>query len=70
MIAASMQRAAALLAVGLAGCVSGPNYVRPPVDTPPAWKLESPWRAGTPDDASPKGPWWQHFGDMRLDALQ
>ena len=38
--------------------------------TPPAWKLEAPWRAGTPDDAAPKGPWWQRFGDARLDALQ
>ena len=38
--------------------------------TPPAWKLEAPWRTGAPDDAAPKGPWWQRFGDARLDALQ
>ena len=54
----------------LAGCVAGPDYVRPAVETPPAWKLETPWRTGTPDDAAPKGPWWQRFGDARLDALQ
>ncbi|MEP7302924.1 MAG: efflux transporter outer membrane subunit, partial [Caldimonas sp.] len=36
----------------------------------PAWKIEAPWRAGTPDDGAPKGPWWQRFGDPRLDALQ
>ena len=54
----------------LAGCVAGPDYVRPAVETPPAWKLEAPWREGTPDDAAPKGPWWQRFGDARLDALQ
>jgi NodT family efflux transporter outer membrane factor (OMF) lipoprotein len=54
----------------LAACVVGPNDVRPVVDTPPAWKLEAPWREGTPDDAAPKGPWWQRFGDPRLDALQ
>ena len=54
----------------LAGCVAGPDYVRPEVATPPAWKLEAPWRAGAPDDAAPKGPWWQRFGDARLDALQ
>jgi multidrug efflux pump subunit AcrA (membrane-fusion protein) len=47
-----------------------PDYARPPVETPPAWKLEAPWREGTPDDAAPKGPWWQRFGDARLDALQ
>ena len=61
---------AAALAAALAGCVVGPNYVRPAVETPPAWKLEAPWREGTPDDAAPKGPWWQRFGDARLDALQ
>ena len=54
----------------LTGCVAGPNYVRPAVETPPAWKLEAPWREGTPDDAAPKGAWWQRFGDARLDALQ
>ena len=43
---------------------------RPAVDMPVAWKLEAPWREGTPDDAAPKGPWWQRFGDARLDALQ
>jgi multidrug efflux system outer membrane protein len=62
---------AALGAVlSLAGCVAGPDYVRPAVETPPAWKLEAPWREGTPDDAAPKGAWWQRFGDARLDALQ
>ena len=60
---------AALVAM-LAGCVAGPDYVRPAVETPPAWKVEAPWREGTPDDAAPKGPWWQRFGDARLDALQ
>ena len=58
------------IAAMLAGCVAGPDYVRPAVETPPAWKLEAPWREGTPDDAAPKGPWWQRFGDARLDALQ
>ena len=54
----------------LAGCVAGPNYVRPAVTMPPAWKVEAPWREGAPDDAAPKGSWWQRFGDARLDALQ
>jgi outer membrane protein, multidrug efflux system len=62
--------AALLLGAGLAGCAVGPNYVRPAVETPPAWQLEAPWREGTPEDAAPKGAWWQRFGDARLDALQ
>ena len=73
--AAARRRGTARLAVArsrrlLAGCVAGPDYVRPAVETPPAWKVEAPWREGTPDDAAPKGPWWQRFGDARLDALQ
>ena len=76
--ASSPRRAARVVAValvatavaGIAGCVVGPNYARPAVDTPPSWKLEAPWRTGTPGDAIPKGPWWQRFGDRRLDALQ
>jgi NodT family efflux transporter outer membrane factor (OMF) lipoprotein len=69
--ASSSRRLSALgLVVGLAGCVAGPNYVRPPVETPSAWKLEAPWREGKPDDAAPKGAWWLRFGDRRLDALQ
>ena len=62
--------ALALVAAALAGCAAGPDYVRPAVDTPPAWQLEEPWREATPSDAEPKGPWWQRFGDARLDALQ
>ncbi|MCE9658737.1 MAG: efflux transporter outer membrane subunit [Burkholderiales bacterium] len=54
----------------LCGCVAGPDYVRPAVAMPPEWKLEAPWRAGAPDDAASKGPWWERFGDARLDALQ
>jgi multidrug efflux system outer membrane protein len=60
----------ASLAALIAGCVAGPNYQRPMVETPPAWQLEAPWRAAAPDDAAPKGPWWERFGDARLDALQ
>ena len=62
--------AALVVIVALAGCAVGRDYVRPAVDVPPAWQLEEPWREATPSDAEPKGPWWQRFGDPRLDALQ
>lgn len=62
--------AAAGLAALLAGCVAGPDYSRPPVETPPAWIVEAPWRTAAPEDSTPKGPWWSRFGDARLDALQ
>ncbi|MGZ5277068.1 MAG: efflux transporter outer membrane subunit [Caldimonas sp.] len=67
---AGRARGRARIALLLGGCVAGPDYVRPQVATPPAWKIEAPWRAGAPADEAPKGPWWQRFGDPRLDALQ
>ncbi|MGZ5215955.1 MAG: efflux transporter outer membrane subunit [Caldimonas sp.] len=67
---AGRARGLAGIALLLGGCVAGPDYVRPQVATPPAWKIEAPWRAGAPADEAPKGPWWQRFGDPRLDALQ
>jgi NodT family efflux transporter outer membrane factor (OMF) lipoprotein len=37
---------------------------------PAAWTLEPPWQVALPRDGEPKGPWWQHFQDPTLDALQ
>nr|WP_207794214.1 efflux transporter outer membrane subunit [Ramlibacter algicola] len=54
----------------VSACASvGPGYERPQVDLPAAWKTEAPWRAAKPDDAAPRGAWWQAFGDTALDAL-
>ena len=54
----------------LVACAAGPDYVKPQLDMPAAWKTEAPWRAVAPDDAAAKGPWWQRFGDAQLDQLQ
>ncbi len=54
----------------LAACAAGPDYHRPSVETPVAWKIEPPWREGAPNDLADKGPWWQRFGDPRLDVLE
>ena len=56
--------AAALVAL-LGACAAGPDYVKPGLDMPVAWKTEAPWRESAPDDAAAKGPWWQRFGDAR-----
>lgn len=58
------------LAAALSACVAGPDYVRPALDLPANWQVEAPWRESRPDDAAPKGPWWQRYGDPRLDALE
>ena len=54
----------------LAACAAGPDYRVPKLDTPVTWALDAPWREGKPDDAAPKGAWWQRFGDPQLDALE
>ncbi|MGL6110422.1 MAG: efflux transporter outer membrane subunit [Rubrivivax sp.] len=55
---------AACIAAGLAGCTVGPNYVRPTVETPPAWRIDYPKAA---DVANLK--WWEQFGDPVLNNL-
>ncbi|MEO6929074.1 MAG: efflux transporter outer membrane subunit [Casimicrobiaceae bacterium] len=59
-----------LLIALLAGCMAGPDYRKPPVDMPVAWKIEAPWRVGTPDDLAAKGAWWTRYNEPALDALE
>ena len=62
-----------LMAAGCAvlfGCVAAPEYKKPALDLPIAWKVEAPWRESKPDDAGAKGAWWQRFGDAELDSLE
>lgn len=54
----------------LAACTSGPDYVRPALETPAAYKENGAWKAGEPRDHLPRGKWWEIFGDARLNALQ
>ena len=53
-----------LVAIGLAGCVLGPDYKRPDVALPKAWRAEPPDSA---DLANTE--WWKGFNDAELDAL-
>ena len=63
----------------LAGCAVGPEYQRPEVATPAAYK-EAPaplspveagqWRAAQPAEEALRGEWWKVFNDPALDALQ
>jgi NodT family efflux transporter outer membrane factor (OMF) lipoprotein len=64
--------AAASLVLLLAGCMVGPDYVRPPPDPPaPAqYKELAGWRPAAPADTAPKGNWWAAFHDPLLDQLE
>jgi len=62
------------LAILLAGCAVGPDFVRPTPDAPEDWQA---WRSADPalvqasvDAGLPRGPWWLAYGDPTLDALQ
>jgi len=55
---------AAGLAMGLAGCMLGPDYRRPAVEVPTAWRI-SVEEATQASDAA----WWDRFGDPVLSQL-
>ncbi len=57
-------------AIALAGCMMGPDYVRPPVVAPGAYKEAEGWKVAQPQDAVPRGKWWNVFGDAKLDELE
>jgi outer membrane protein, multidrug efflux system len=59
-----------LITALLAGCGGAPKYDAPKPDMPVAWKVEAPFREGTPSDAAPKGRWWERFNDPALNGLQ
>ena len=54
----------AICCLGLAsGCVQGPDYVRPEVSIPPAYRLQMPV------DQVVQSAWWTGYSDPRLNAL-
>ena len=65
---------AILIALLLPACAVGPDYVRPPVETPAAYKelatSSANWKPAQPRDDAPRGKWWEIFGDAELNALE
>ncbi|HEY4067299.1 MAG TPA: efflux transporter outer membrane subunit [Burkholderiaceae bacterium] len=57
----------------LSACAVGPDYRRPELATPAAFKeaptTEAGWLPAAPADALDRGAWWQLFGDANLNAL-
>jgi NodT family efflux transporter outer membrane factor (OMF) lipoprotein len=63
--------ACASLALAFAtGCAVGPNYHRPAVAAPAAYKEVEGWKPAVPADAADRGPWWSAFGDPDLNKLE
>jgi len=70
----------AIMTLLLAGCATGPAYMRPTVDVPGAFK-ERPaaaaatvpppgWKSASPQDAQDRGAWWEIFHDASLNQLE
>jgi multidrug efflux system outer membrane protein len=56
--------AVAALAMGLAGCMLGPDYRRPAVEVPSSWRISAEEAVQASDAA-----WWDRFGDPVLSQL-
>ena len=59
-----------LAASALSACAVGPNYHRPDVTTPPAFKEAAGWTPAVPADGLDRGDWWTLFGDATLNDLE
>jgi len=70
--------ALATILLPVMGCSVGPKYVRPPVQSPPAYKELSEavangsdsWRTAQPKDGTARGKWWEVFNDLQLNELE
>jgi NodT family efflux transporter outer membrane factor (OMF) lipoprotein len=51
-------------------CTVGPDYVRPTVLAPPAYKEMEGWKAAQPKDETIRGAWWEIFQDPLLNDLE
>ena len=71
----------ALITMLLAGCATGPAYIRPAVDVPVAFKEQSAaaaptptpaegWKSASPQDAQDRGAWWEVYDDASLNQLE
>src|SRR4029453_3505723 len=59
-----------LLALALAGCMVGPDYVRPTAPTPTSYnEADRGWKVAQPADTSPRGSWWEAYNDPTLNGL-
>ena len=71
-----LKKAAAAAGMALvAACSVGPDFVRPTVEIPPAFKEaaakeQDGWKPGTPRETAERGAWWQVYDDPVLDGLE
>jgi NodT family efflux transporter outer membrane factor (OMF) lipoprotein len=54
----------------LSACAVGPDYVRPTLPVPAAYKESGDWKPADPRPAASGLAWWQAYGDAVLDGLE
>jgi NodT family efflux transporter outer membrane factor (OMF) lipoprotein len=54
----------------LTACSAGPDYVRPTVDTPAAFKEAGTWKVAATDTTPASSDWWLAFDDPVLSELE
>jgi NodT family efflux transporter outer membrane factor (OMF) lipoprotein len=54
----------------VAACTVGPDYVRPSVATPVAFKETGNWIQARPRDLEQRGKWWGLYNDPLLNSLE
>lgn len=59
----------AAIALVLAGCAVGPDYVRPSMEVPANYKESGPWKQAEPKQIDSNHNWWEIYGDQTLSAL-
>jgi NodT family efflux transporter outer membrane factor (OMF) lipoprotein len=60
----------AIACLVVCGCTVGPDYERPDVAAPDAYKESANWKPAQPADAIQRGAWWEIFGDDTLNQLE
>jgi NodT family efflux transporter outer membrane factor (OMF) lipoprotein len=66
----AMTPALLVAAAMLAACTVGPDYVRPDVETPAAYKEMGNWKPAQPRDHEQRGKWWEIYNDPLLNSLE
>jgi NodT family efflux transporter outer membrane factor (OMF) lipoprotein len=54
----------------LGGCAVGPDYKKPELAVPAAYKENAGWKQATPSDAIKRGAWWEIYADPLLNDLE
>ena len=65
-----MKRLCLISLLALSSCMVGPDYHKPVLNVPPAYKTAPGWVQAAPDDGAPKGEWWTSYNDPLLNQLE